>query len=124
MKDQSKKPTDKQVMEKLLKGHVVTDKTAKAVSLRRLHEWLGTNAHLTWYMGEYPERCKHERTIGPIKYIDPVFDTRTGDIFTLSTRGWGNYKVDFREEFDGDILDLLEYKIKNGLTIDKGEDDG
>lgn len=102
----------------------VTDKTAKPVSLKRLHEWLQKNCHLTWYMGEYPEQCEHDRTIGPIKYIDPVFDTRTMTIFTLSTRGWGNYSVDFREEFDGDILDLLEYKIENNITVKEEENDG
>ena len=119
MKDQAKKPTDAQVMERLLKGNVVTDKTAKPVSLKRLHEWLQKNCHKTWYLGEYPEQCKEKRTIGAVKYIEPVFDTRTMNIFHLSTRGWGRYEVDFREEFDGDILDLLEHKIDNGLTVDK-----
>lgn len=73
-------------------------------------------------MGEYPEQCKEKRSIGAIKYIDPVLDTRTMTIFNVKTRGWGNYSADFREEYDGDILDLLEYKIKNRL-IDKGDED-
>lgn len=102
----------------------MTDKTAKPVSLRRWHEWLQENCHLTWYLGEYPEQCKHERKIGPIKYMAPQFDTRTMNIYNIQTRGWGNYEVDFREEFDGDILDLLKYKIENKLTVDKEENDG
>jgi hypothetical protein len=93
----------------------VTEKSAKPVGLQRLHEWLGTNAHLTWYMGKYPKRCKDDRNIGAIKYLVPQFDTRTHDIYNISTRGWSNYTVDFREEFDGDILDLLKYKIENEL---------
>lgn len=103
------------------------DGCAKAVSLAQLHNWLKENNHLTWHLGSevYGQGAFGSKHIdkGPhIKYIYPNLDTRSMQIFSLRAEGFLHYVVDFREEFDGTILDLLVYKIKNGLTIDKEKD--
>lgn len=107
----------------------ISDKTAKCVTLAQLHRWLKDNNHITWNMngaygdggfGVKTKECPDKSPI--IKYIFPSLDMRTGTIYTLTTEGFGNYCVDFREEFDGTILDLLAHKIKNKETLKPGED--
>jgi hypothetical protein len=91
---------------------LITDKSAKAVSLREWNNWLKENSKLTWHVDGYgPDGVR------AIKYMSPQFDTRTMKIYHISTSGIGNYCVDFREEFPGTILDLLAHKIKNKITM-------
>jgi hypothetical protein len=106
---------------------MVNDRTAKPVSLVQLHQWLKENSHLTWHLGSevYGQGAfgsKHTDKGPHIKYVYPNLDTRSMEIFSLRAEGFLHYVVDFREEFDGTILDLLVHKIKNGLTISKEKD--
>jgi hypothetical protein len=88
-------------------------KTAREVSLAELHNWLKENSHLTWCLNkDFAEGAfgsKHPEAGPYIKYIYPSFDTRFMKIFHIKT---DKFEVDFREEFDGTILDLLLHKIK------------
>lgn len=100
-------------------------KTAREVSLGELHNWLKENSHLTWCLnknyGPGAFGSSHEEASPIIKYIYPYFDTRDMHIYHINTEGFGKYAVDFREEFDGTILDLLLYKIKNKITLKKDQ---
>lgn len=94
-------------------------KTAREVLLSELHNWLKENSELTWHHGSelYGKGGFGQKTCPVIKYIHPHLDTRDMKIYHLTTSGVGNYCVDFREEFDGTILDLLKYKIENKITL-------
>lgn len=93
----------------------ISDKTARSVSMKEFGTWIKENLHKTWYLGEGGAFSKEGRAKGgspQIKYFYPSIDTRTMDIYHIKT----NYhEVDFREEFPGTILDLLEHKVKEGI---------
>jgi hypothetical protein len=107
------------------------NKTAKEITLSQLHHWLKENNHLTWNMnGSYgpgafsSEHADKRRGVPIIKYVFPYMDMRMGHIYHLETEGAGKYVVDFREEFDGNLLDLLKHKIDNKMFLAKDQTGG
>jgi len=98
------------------------EKHAKTVSLGQLHHWLKENNHLTWNMnGFYGEGGFGGKGSPVIKYVFPYLDMRDGMIYHIETQGFGKYVVDFREEFDGNLLELLKYKIENKISLPKDQ---
>jgi|688.fasta_scaffold694661_2 hypothetical protein len=90
----------------------ISDKTAQPVTLKQLTDFIKENLHLTWFLGDGGcfKAVGQEKKGRPVfKYFYPSIDTRTMDIFHIKT---DRYEVDFREEFDGTILDLLIFKYK------------
>lgn len=90
----------------------ISEKTAQVVSLKQFHEWLKENLHLTWYVGTggcFSAEGREKGGWPAFKYFYPSFDTRTMDIYYIKT---DRYEADFREEFNGTILDLLIHKMK------------
>ena len=101
---------------------------AKQVTIKRLHEWLKENCHLTWHHGSetYGEGAfgsKNKEATIAIKYLFPTIDTRTMTIYNVTTDCLSRYAADFREDFDGDILDLLKHKILNEDSVPEGIDE-
>ena len=95
---------------------------AKEITLAQLHNWLKENNNLTWNMnGFYGEGGFGKGGMPIIKYVYPYLDMRMGHIYHLETSGNGNYVVDFREEFDGNLLELLKYKIENKICLPKDQ---
>lgn len=99
----------------------------KSITLAQLHNWLKENSHLTWSMSEiYGEGAfgsKHPNASPIIKYVFPSLDLRTGTIYQLTVEGFSKYIVSHVEEFDGNLLELLEHKIKNQLSVAKDVDE-
>jgi hypothetical protein len=97
----------------------ISDKTARSVTLKEFSDWIKEHLHMTWFLGEGGAFSTQgrEKDGGPyIKYFYPSLDTRTMKIFHIKT----NYhEVDFREEFDGTILDLLLHKINEWRKPDE-----
>lgn len=90
---------------------MVTEKTAKPVTLRQLAEFIKTNLHLTWYLGEGGPFSTEGRDRGgwsAVKYIYPKLDTRTMEVWAIET---DKFVVTHTDEFEGTILDLLLHKI-------------
>ena len=82
-------------------------KTARPVSMQELTDWVEKNKHRTWHFENFGNGPSLE-----IKYLDFCLDTRDMKVFTIGVRGLGeDFSCDFREEFDGSILDLLEHKL-------------
>ena len=103
-------------------------KTAKAVSLGQLNNWIKENIHLTWHFGSeaYGEGAfgsKHPDHSPTIKYIFPSLDTRTMTIYHICVEGFQKFVVNHCEEFDGNLLELLSQKIKNNESVGKDVDD-
>lgn len=88
-------------------------KTAREISLKEFNDWLNENTHLTWCMQKKFKiggfGSKHPEAGPYIKYIYPSIDTRDMKIYHIKT---DRFEVDFRDEFDGTILDLLLHKIR------------
>lgn len=81
-------------------------KEARAVTLVELNDWLEKNKKRTWHLMEgWKEGSTHE-----IKYLYPSFDTRDMKIFHIEAQPC-DIHVNFRDEFNGTILDLLENKL-------------
>lgn len=83
---------------------------AKPVTIEQLGAWVKKNEHRTWNISNWKKGAK-QRTF-EVKYIDFTLDTRDMKIFRLSTRSFADLEADFREEFDGTILELLEDKLE------------
>lgn len=82
---------------------------AEAVSVEQLAAWIKKNEHRTWSHANISKGKK--MSTFEVKYIDFCLDTRDMKIFRLSTRSFSNVEADFREDFDGNILELLEKKL-------------
>ncbi len=89
----------------------------RSVTPEQFVEWVRTNEHRTWshakgfVPGAYPR----------IKYFYPCLDTRDMKIFRITTKSM-DYVVDFRDEFDGNILEQLEdlmLQDKNAIDAEK-----
>ena len=83
----------------------------RSVSLKELNDWIKENAHLTWLMtagGPFSKEGREKGGAPYVKYIYPSFDTRTMSIFHIKT---DRFEVDFRDEFDGNILQQLSQEI-------------
>ena len=80
---------------------------ARAVSLKRFDEWLLKNRSRLW---DWRGMKEHGRPSCEVKYLYPSFDTRSREIFYIKTASQ-HFEVREGEEFDGDILDLLEHRM-------------
>lgn len=81
---------------------------AKAVTMQQLTDWVEKNKHRTWNHKLFMEQTNMPSM--EIKYLRFNLDTRDMKVFNvISDRG--NVMADFRDEFDGDILELLETKL-------------
>jgi len=78
---------------------------AKPITLKELNEWIKKNKKRTWFLKEMP-------TTFEVKYLRFSLDTRTMTIFNIQTESFKNLTVDYREKFDGTILDLLDHKLE------------
>lgn len=86
---------------------------AEPVTMAQLTEWVEKNKHRTWNIPRsFKKEDGYKQRTFEIKYIDFVLDTRDMKVFRLSTRSFANLECDFREDFNGTILDLLEHKLK------------
>jgi len=83
--------------------------TAKTITPKQLMEWVKTNEHRTWSLRKgWGTGGTHE-----VKYLRFHLDTRDMKIYRIDVDGLGMEEAaDFREEFDGNLLELLEYKLK------------
>lgn len=81
---------------------------AKEVTLQQLSEWVAKNENRTWSRSDLVDYTK--RTL-EMKYIRFNLDTRDMMIFRVDTDSDRGVSADFREEFDGNILELLESKL-------------
>lgn len=94
---------------------------AKPVTLQQLTDWVAKNIDKTWFTGHSDMGFEGMNEGGfsgkpgatpLIKYISPVFDCRDMKVFRIEFRGsMEETVVDFRDEFDGDILELFESKF-------------
>lgn len=85
---------------------------AKSVTLTELDSWLNKNKHLTWLIGKgggFDSRNKEAKAL--VKYIYPSFDTRTMDIFAMQITGSANFDISCSDEFEGDLIQLMELKL-------------
>ena len=102
----------------------ISEKTARSVTLKEFHQFIKDNLHNTWYLGEggcFSQTGREKGGMPRIKYFYPSLDTRTMDIYHIKT---DRFEVDFREEFDGTILDLLLHKINEEVRkYSKGEEE-
>jgi hypothetical protein len=96
---------------------------ARPVTLQQLTDWVKKNTCKTWFTGheDLGNECFMEGGFAGkpghtplIKYIEPAFDCRDMKVFRIKFRGaMPETVVDFRDEFDGTILDLFESKFPN-----------
>jgi len=85
---------------------------AHEVTLKQLSDWIEKNKHRTWNHDYHFGPEKKGETTFEMKYIRFNLDTRDMRIFAIQTDGFGELKVDFREDDkDWTILDLLEFKL-------------
>ena len=81
----------------------------RSVTMNQLTEWLETNKFRTWQFENFGE----DHATLEIKYLRFNLDTRDMKIFRISIDGIGEDKaVDFRDKFDGNILDQLSSMLK------------
>lgn len=83
---------------------------AEPVTMQQLTDWVEKNKHRTWNHDSMFKSKK--RSSFEIKYIDFTLDTRDMKVFGIRTRSFADLAVDFREDFDGNILELLEQKLE------------
>lgn len=78
---------------------------ADRVTMQQVTDWIERNKERTWNVS-----LKGKRSF-EIKYLDFVLDTRMMLVFRIASRGCVDMEADYREDFKGSILDLLEYKL-------------
>lgn len=82
--------------------------TARPVKLSELALWIETNLHRTWHFSQWA-KPGHLRQI---KYLKPNIDTRDMKVWRIEIDGFYDVKdVSTHDEFDGNILQLLEKKL-------------
>lgn len=97
----------------------ISEKTARSVTMKQLSDFIKENLHVTWFHGAggcFSTEGREKKGFPAFKYFYPSLDTRTMDIFHIKT---DKFEVDFREEFDGTILDLLLHKMNEWRKPDE-----
>jgi hypothetical protein len=87
-----------------------SEKTTKTITPKEFVEWVKNNEHRTWsFRKGWGQGGTHE-----IKYLRFHLDTRDMKIYRVEMNGLGMEEVaDFREDFDGNLLELMEHKLNN-----------
>lgn len=78
------------------------------MTLDEVNQWIKRNTLRTW---SFPNFGKENSTL-EIKYFRFNLDTRDMKIFRIEIDGFADKVADFREDFDGTILELLESKLE------------
>ena len=81
----------------------------KEITLEDLTAWIDKNKHRTW---NWESILDVKNKTLQVKYLRFNLDTRDMKIFHISVEGMGStISVDFREDFEGNLLEELERKL-------------